>query len=111
MNIVDILAVLPFYIELILYLINYDKGEMYKARAILMFLRTLRIIRVFRIFKLARYVSSLRILGYSVKSALKELNMLFLFIILATFICANFLYQMEKDEPGTSFTSIPASFW
>lgn len=109
LNIIDVLAVIPFYVELLI--VDYFQDEFFKARAVFMFLRILRVIRIFRILKLARYLSSLRILGSTLKSAMKELNMLFLFIMLAMFIFANLMYQLENDFPGSSFTSIPASFW
>lgn len=109
LNIIDILAILPFYFELLV--MDYIQWEFHKVRAVLMFLRMLRVVRIFRILKLARYLSSLRVLGCTLKAAVKELNMLFLFIMLATFIFANFLYQLEKDLEDTSFSSIPASFW
>jgi len=108
---IDILAVIPFYVELILYLAGHDHKSMEKARVVLMCLRVLRIIRIFRVIKLARYSMSLQTLGKTLKSAKKEFGTLFIFVSLAVLIFSNFLYQFEKDVEDTGYPSIPASFW
>lgn len=111
LHIIDILAVLPFYIELILWATGHNHTNMEKARIVLVFLRVLRIIRIFRVIKLARYSVSLQTLGKTLQSAKKEFSMLLIFISLAMFIFSNFLYQFEKDVEGSDYTSIPAAFW
>ena len=60
LNIIDIVAILPFYITLALSSANSNVGS-------LSILRILRLVRVFRIFKLSRYSRGLKILGYTFK--------------------------------------------
>ena len=58
LNLIDVVAVLPFYVMLGLEATDYDIS-------ILSVLRVLRLVRVFRIFKLSRYSKGLKILGYT----------------------------------------------
>lgn len=60
LNIIDVVAILPFYITIALSTSNANVGS-------LSILRILRLVRVFRIFKLSRYSRGLKILGYTFK--------------------------------------------
>ena len=69
LNLIDIVAILPFYITLALKATNTNISS-------LSILRVLRLVRVFRIFKLSRYSKGLKILGYTfrVSSVLLSLS-------------------------------------
>ena len=58
LNMIDLVAIIPFYITLILSQTNTNVSS-------LSILRVLRLVRVFRIFKLSRYSKGLKILGYT----------------------------------------------
>ena len=58
LNLIDLIAIIPFYIMLILKQTNTNVSS-------LSILRVLRLVRVFRIFKLSRYSKGLKILGYT----------------------------------------------
>ena len=60
LNIIDLVAILPFYITWILDSTDTNVSS-------LSILRVLRLVRVFRIFKLSRYSKGLKILGYTFK--------------------------------------------
>lgn len=111
MHIIDLLAIIPYYIELILYAVDSDRNSFRRARTMLLLLRILRMIRIFRILKIARYSDDLKILGATLRAAKKELCMLFLFLFIGLIIFSSVVYQLEKDEPNSAFTSIPASCW
>ncbi|KRZ89370.1 Potassium voltage-gated channel protein Shal, partial [Trichinella sp. T8] len=101
MSIIDVVAILPYYIGLGL------QGNKDVSGAFV----TLRVFRVFRIFKFSRHSQGLRILGYTLKSCASELGFLVFSLAMAIVIFATIMYYCEKKVYSTSFTSIPAAFW
>jgi len=100
LSIIDIIAILPFYISL--FMTNHSISGAFV---------TLRVFRVFRIFKFSRHSKGLRILGITLKSCASELGFLLFSLSMAIIIFATIVYYVEKDEPKTTFNSIPAAFW
>ncbi|KFD48120.1 hypothetical protein M514_11001 [Trichuris suis] len=101
MSIIDVVAILPYYVGLGL------QGNKDVSGAFV----TLRVFRVFRIFKFSRHSQGLRILGYTLKSCASELGFLVFSLAMAIVIFATIMYYCEKKMVGTTFTSIPAAFW
>lgn len=102
MSIIDVVAILPYYIGLGLTTENDDVSGAFV---------TLRVFRVFRIFKFSRHSQGLRILGYTLKSCASELGFLVFSLAMAIIIFATVMFYAEKNENGTNFSSIPAAFW
>ena len=101
MSVIDVVAILPYYIGLVI----KDNDDVSGAFV------TLRVFRVFRIFKFSRHSQGLRILGYTLKSCASELGFLVFSLAMAIIIFATVMFYAEKNEKGTTFTSIPAAFW
>ena len=101
MSIIDVVAILPYYIGLGI----TDNKDLSGAFV------TLRVFRVFRIFKFSRHSQGLRILGYTLKSCASELGFLLFSLTMAIIIFATIMFYAEKNVPGTVFTSIPEAFW
>uniref|UniRef100_A0A915JIM3 BTB domain-containing protein n=1 Tax=Romanomermis culicivorax TaxID=13658 RepID=A0A915JIM3_ROMCU len=101
MSLIDVIAIMPYYIGLAL------QGNKDVSGAFV----TLRVFRVFRIFKFSRHSQGLRILGYTLKSCANELGFLVFSLAMAIVIFATIMYYCEKKVPNTAFVSIPASFW
>ncbi|XP_036008125.1 potassium voltage-gated channel subfamily D member 3 isoform X2 [Fundulus heteroclitus] len=101
MSIIDVVAILPYYIGLVM----TDNEDVSGAFV------TLRVFRVFRIFKFSRHSQGLRILGYTLKSCASELGFLLFSLTMAIIIFATVMFYAEKGSSSTKFTSIPASFW
>lgn len=101
MSVIDVVAILPYYIGLGI----TDNDDVSGAFV------TLRVFRVFRIFKFSRHSQGLRILGYTLKSCASELGFLLFSLTMALIIFATVMFYAEKNVPSTSFTSIPAAFW
>ncbi|XP_028400663.1 potassium voltage-gated channel subfamily A member 6-like [Dendronephthya gigantea] len=104
LNIVDVLSILPFYIDLITRSLNAKGGAVEV-------LRVLRVVRVVRIFKLTRHSRGLYILGHTLKSSRSELFMLLLFMIMGVILFASGVYYFENEKNYEQFPSIPHSFW
>ncbi|VDM39696.1 unnamed protein product [Toxocara canis] len=101
MSVIDVVAILPYYVGLGL-TNNKDLSGAFV---------TLRVFRVFRIFKFSRHSQGLRILGYTLKSCASELGFLVFSLAMAIIIFATIMYYAEKKVVDTRFTSIPAAFW
>jgi len=97
MALVDLLAILPFYLEFL----TVD----------LRFVRSLRLIRLFRAFKLARYSSSLQTLGRVLTSKREELLVTLFVVLILLIFAASAMYYAERDDQPDKFSSIPAAMW
>ncbi|TNN82916.1 Potassium voltage-gated channel subfamily C member 4 [Liparis tanakae] len=115
LNIIDFVAILPFYLEMGL------KGLSSKAaNNVLGFLRVVRFVRILRIFKLTRHFVGLRVLGHTLRASVNEFLLLIIFLALGVLIFATMIYYAERiganpsDPTGskhTHFKNIPISFW
>ena len=113
MNIVDLLAIVPFFVSMLLSSISDSSEDPCSASSkstgnSFIFVRVLR---VFRVFKLSKHSQGLRILGLTIKSSLRELGMFFFFLLVAMVIFSSAAYYAEVGEPESQLTSIPGAFW
>lgn len=110
LNWIDLLAILPFYIRLVIMQINRgvinEKFDTVKRT-----LQVLRIIRVVRIFKVARHSAGLQVLGYTVKNSLPELGLLLMLLLMGMTLFSSLVYYAELGHPESEFTSIIEAFW
>ncbi|XP_038603714.1 potassium voltage-gated channel subfamily F member 1 [Tachyglossus aculeatus] len=108
MNIIDVLAILPFYVCLTL---THLGTGMIGLTNVQQAVQALRIMRIARIFKLARHSSGLQTLTYALKRSFKELGLLLMYLAVGIFVFSALGYTMEQSHPETLFKSIPQSFW
>ncbi|CAI2326836.1 unnamed protein product [Caenorhabditis sp. 36 PRJEB53466] len=106
LNIIDFVAIAPFFVNFFLADTNKSNSSMSFA-----VLRVLRLVRVFRVFKLSRHSVGLQILGKTFRSSVQEFCLLIFFMAIALVLFASGMYFAEQGEPNSKFTSIPASFW
>uniref|UniRef100_A0A4W4HC66 BTB domain-containing protein n=1 Tax=Electrophorus electricus TaxID=8005 RepID=A0A4W4HC66_ELEEL len=109
MNIIDIVAIVPYFVSLFLDLAEYQ-GKAQQATS-LAILRVIRLVRVFRIFKLSRHSKGLQILGHTLNASMRELALLIFFLIIGIIFFSSAIFFAEADDPDSGYTSIPASFW
>lgn len=95
---VDLIAVLPFYLPMLL---PID----------MRILRTLRLIRLLRVFKLNRYFGALSLLGTVFKSKKDELLVGLSIMLTLLFIASVLMYFCERDVQPETFSNIPKSLW
>ncbi|XP_036957721.1 potassium voltage-gated channel subfamily A member 3-like isoform X2 [Acanthopagrus latus] len=110
MNIIDIVAIIPYFITLGTELAERETNSSQQAMS-LAILRVIRLVRVFRIFKLSRHSKGLQILGQTLKASMRELGLLIFFLFIGVILFSSAVYFAEADDPRSSFTSIPDAFW
>ncbi|XP_045069419.1 potassium voltage-gated channel subfamily A member 3-like [Coregonus clupeaformis] len=109
MNIIDIVAIIPYFITLGTELAEQQgNGQQAMSLAIL---RVIRLVRVFRIFKLSRHSKGLQILGQTLKASMRELGLLIFFLFIGVILFSSAVYFAEADDPDSGFSSIPDAFW
>jgi len=97
-GVVDLLAVLPTYLSLIV------PGSQY-----LLVIRILRILRIFRILKLVQYVGEARLLIQALKASRRKITVFLYTVLTLVVILGSMMYVVEGRENG--FTSIPRSIY
>ncbi|KAG0256868.1 hypothetical protein BG011_004288 [Mortierella polycephala] len=116
--VIDILSILPYYIELAL---TRDTTVFFRFTI----LRLFRLLRVFRTFKYSStIVMTIEVMIVAIKRSMDALSALFFFLITGVMLFSTLLYFAERgewdearqvfvdanDNPST-FDSIPAAFW
>lgn len=97
MAIIDLLAVLPFYIATFALDLRH--------------LRILRLFRFFRLFKIARYVTALDIIKNVVIRKKEQLIVSVVFILFMLLVVSSLMYHLEHDAQPEKFSSIPETLW
>jgi len=98
MAVIDLLAILPFYLPMIFVL---D----------LRFLRALRLLRVVRILKLGRHSDALNMLSRVFVRKKEELSICIFAVLLLLVIVSSVMYHAEHETQQEAFSSIPATMW
>ncbi|KAM9815150.1 potassium voltage-gated channel subfamily C member 1b isoform X2 [Syngnathus typhle] len=115
LNIIDFVAILPFYLE-----VGLSGLSSKAAKDVLGFLRVVRFVRILRIFKLTRHFVGLRVLGHTLRASTNEFLLLIIFLALGVLIFATMIYYAERiganpNDPRasehTQFKNIPIGFW
>ncbi|CAB4061562.1 KCNC1 [Lepeophtheirus salmonis] len=105
-NIIDSVATLSYYIDLILQRMasNLENADV---------LEFFSIIRILRLFKLTRHSSGLKILMQTFRASAKELMLLVFFLVLGIVVFASLVYYAERIQanPHNDFNSIPLGLW
>ena len=109
MNTIDLLAILPFYIGLIVENISGPVNDNFTD--VRRFVQILRIFRIVRIFKVARHSTGLQVLGYTVRNSGSELGLLFMLLLMGMTLFSSLVYYAEESVENTKFESIIAAFW
>jgi voltage-gated potassium channel len=96
--IIDLIAILPFYLP---FIVRFD----------LRFVRSLRLIRFFRFFKLSRYMNASRVIGNVFKAKKDELFLSMAITFILIIVASSAMYFVEHDAQPDKFSSIPETMW
>lgn len=96
--IIDLLAVLPFYLPL---LITVD----------LRFVRALRLVRLLRVLKLSRHNESLKMMGRVLKKSKSELGITVFVVLILLIVASSMMFFLEHDAQPDAFSDIGQGFW
>ena len=105
-NIVDVLSVVLFYIEIT---INGFQQQVSSQRPLLDALFILRILRIFRVFRLVRHHRGLQVLVYTLRASVKEIFLLVVFLAIGVLLFGSLIYY--ADNSNNAFQSIPHGLW
>ena len=98
-GVVDLIAVLPTYLGLVLV------GSQY-----FLVLRALRLLRLFRVFKLSRYLGEASVLRQALLASREKITVFLLTVLTLVLIVGSVMYLVEGPENG--FVDIPTStYW
>lgn len=102
LNFIDLLAIIPFFTILI-------SGN--RRLVSLAVLRTTRLLRIFRILKLTRYSCGLKVLMFTLRASISELEMMMLFVFMIIILSSSAVFFTDLGANGSHFASIPDAFW
>ena len=94
--VIDLLAILPFYLALVLPVAD---------------LRLLRVFRLLRLLKLVRYSPALATLGRVLRNEWRALAGALLIMAGLLLLASTTIYYVERDAAPEAFGSIPQSMW
>jgi len=95
---VDLLAILPFYIPTI---IPLD----------LRFVRAIRVLRIFRVLKIGRYSYATKLLFRAVNKEKEVIAIIFFVLVILLVFASSTMYYVEHEAQPEAFSSIPAAMW
>jgi voltage-gated potassium channel len=95
---VDLIAILPFYLPLLL-------------PSDLLFLRSIRLMRLLRVFKLGRYSDAIRIFGRVIMLKKEQLAVAGFGLGILLIISSSLMYYFEHLVQPSTFESIPHAMW
>lgn len=101
MAIVDLLAILPFYVGLLPSFLAPD----------LRFMRAIRMFRLIRVLKIARYLKALNLMQAVFRERKEQIFLSIMFIFFLLIIVSTLMYHLEHDAQPEAFSSIPATMW
>ncbi len=101
MAIIDLLAILPFYMTFVVAYLPFD----------LIFIRMIRLFRLFRLLKVARYLKALNLIQTVLRERKEQIYLSVMFIGFLLIIISTLMFYVEHDAQPRVFSSIPASMW
>ncbi|MEE9301066.1 MAG: ion transporter [Alphaproteobacteria bacterium] len=98
MALVDLLAVLPFFLA---FVIPADSR----------FLRVIRLLRLVRVLKIGHYSDSFTLLGHVLAAKRAELLVAVLAVLIMLVVASCLMFYVENGAQPEAFSSIPAAMW
>ena len=102
LNIIDIAAIIPFYISLL-------ASRSYRLPVYI--LKILRFSKIFQILKISRFYSKMKIAGKTAKACVFDLWTMVFLTFIGTVLFGSTVYYCEQWDKDTVFHSIPDACW
>ena len=102
LTVVDIAAILPFYISLMA-----SKSQVVPIFVIKIF----HLSKIFRVLKCSRYISTMKVLAKTARACLFDLWTVFSLTLIGTILFGIIVYYCEQWDKTTKFHSIPEACW
>ena len=102
MTLIDIFAVMPYFVSLIIQSKLADEVTIFKI---------LKLVRVIRLFRLSRYSRRLQVIATFLKYMVRSYTLLMICFIMISFLGGSFMYYIERYNDDNEFTSIPQGLW
>lgn len=102
LNIIDIVAILPFYISLIAS--NSYDVPMYVFKIF-------HLSKIFQVLKMSRYTSTMEVLSKTAKACLHDLWTVIFLTFIGTVLFGSIVFYCEQWNKTTEFHSIPHACW
>ncbi|XP_046713171.1 potassium voltage-gated channel subfamily G member 4 [Silurus meridionalis] len=114
LNIIDAVAILPYYISLLVDERDLRLGDTTTVGGgyldkLGLILRLMRALRILYVMRLARHSLGLQTLGLTVQRSMHDFGLLLLFVCVAVTLFSPLIHLTESERHG--FSSIPACFW
>jgi voltage-gated potassium channel len=97
-GLIDLIAILPFFIPLVM-------------KVDLRIIRSLRLLRLIRIFKLGRHSKSLRLVGEVLRETRFDLLVTMLVTFILLIVASTLMFYLEKDAQPDAFQNIGQAMW
>uniref|UniRef100_A0A7S3G4A9 Ion transport domain-containing protein n=2 Tax=Palpitomonas bilix TaxID=652834 RepID=A0A7S3G4A9_9EUKA len=129
-NAIDLIAIVPFYVELGLLLGSGQLPFQIRSEAAsssglasTRIIRVLRLARVFRVLKLGKAFGKIQLVGKALRDSSDVMGMLVFLFAISIILCSSLIYFVEKGEldpdgfyyrddgSKSLFTSIPEAMW
>ncbi|XP_041046575.1 potassium voltage-gated channel subfamily V member 1 [Carcharodon carcharias] len=107
-NIIDLIAVIPFYITMLVEQLYGGSTELENVGKVV---QILRLMRSLRMLKLGRHSTGLKSLGMTVTLCYEEVGLLLLFLSVGISIFSTVEYAVEHSVPESTFSSVPSAWW
>ncbi|XP_069771501.1 voltage-gated potassium channel regulatory subunit KCNG2-like [Narcine bancroftii] len=116
LNTIDILAILPYYISLIIDAFSVEEKPSGSGNLDLekigLVLRVLRALRILYVMRLVRHSLGLQTLGLTIQRCTREFGLLLLFLCVAMALYSPLVFLAERELGAKhEFASIPSSYW
>ena len=102
LNIIDIVAVLPFYISLIASIKNMVP---------IYIIKVFRLSRIFQVLKIPRLNSKMKVVGKTAKACVYDVWTIVFLTCIGTVLFGSTVYYCEQWDDETVFLSIPHACW
>jgi hypothetical protein len=96
LNLIDLIAILPFFMSL-----GLDSNDLQALRVV----RVIRLFRLFRLFKLGKYTAGMQVMASALRKGLPAFVVMIFYVLIISIVFGALFYQFEKQNCPDVFSS------